>query len=150
MDRQFNIAYSDIIDRCTKLSAFEAKEAVASDGSSNFTAVRITEKDHTAIIAYIEEGAHIVEARLSNIFSLNSEYGETGAVWTIMDDTRRRNAGAAGGFVKSTKEALAAFTLSRWLEEKKPETAKIYANMFKDLADAAVRIIATKTKPQRP
>lgn len=160
MDITITLPYNDIISRATMLSAFEAKEAVAPDGSKNFSDVRITAKEHTALQNYIQEGASIIEARLAKNFHITSSITttinngittDTGLQWVLHDETTRRDNGNSDGtLIRSVKEALVCFTLARWFENKLEKTAKTYSGMFADLSDSACRIIITKRKPSRP
>ena len=154
-DITITLPYNDIITRATMLSAFEAREAVAPDGSKNFSGVRITEKDHTALKAYIKEGASIIEARLAKNFDIISTITtssdiETGLQWVLRDETSRRADDSSTSLIRALIEALVCFTLSRWFENKLEGTAKSYSGMFADLSDSACRIIITKRKPSRP
>jgi hypothetical protein len=156
MNTTIQFEYTPIIERATMLSAFEAKQAVNTNGESMFEDVRITEKDAPALKAYIDEGAKLLEAQLASSFTIDSTDDSdptatpptpaTKIIWTFTDiDTRRATLDAA----KFT-EAIVCFTLSRWCENKIQGTAQSYAAMFKDLAAAAVKIAKTKRKPQRP
>ena len=141
------LAYSDILQRATMLSAFEAKQAINAEGESMFSDVRIYEKDHSALIAYIKEGAKLLESKLATAFTIDSTASTTAITWAFTDniDTRRVNITA-----DKFTEAIVAYTLARWLENKIPNTAKSYVAMFQDLSDAAVKTAKTKSKPKRP
>lgn len=150
------LAYSDILQRATMLSAFEAKQAINAEGESMFQDVRIYEKDWSALNVYIREGAKLLEAKLATAFTIDSTDDAdptttpptpaTKIIWTFTDLDTRRTALSADKFT----EAIVAYTLARWLENKIPNTAKSYVAMFQDLSDAAVKTAKTKSKPKRP
>jgi len=146
MDKTITLTFADIIQKATMLSAFEAKQSVNTDGESHFNDVRIYDKDHTAIKAYITEGAKLIEANLATAFTINSTTEEDTITWLFTDIDTRRTTLTPDKFT----EALVAYTLARWLENKIPNTAQAYVAMYKDLADAAVKTAKTKRKPQRP
>lgn len=156
MDTTVNLVFEDITKRATMLSAFEAKQAINADGESMFGDVRIYSKDHEAITAYIQEGAKLLEAKLATAFTIDATDDAdpsttpptppTMIIWTFTDLDTRRTALSADKFT----EAIVAYTLCRWLENKIPNTAKAYVAMFQDLSDAAVKTAKTKSKPKRP
>lgn len=156
MDKTINLTYSSIIERATMLSAFEAKQAINSNGESMFGDVRIYSKDHDAIKTYIREGAKLLEARLASTFTIDATDNAdptttpptpaTMIVWTFTNIDTRRTTLNADKFT----EAIVCYSLSRWLENKIPNTSKAYSAMFNDLADAAIKITKTKRKPSRP
>lgn len=146
MDKTINLIYSSIIERATMLSAFEAKQAINANGESMFGDVRIYAKDHDAIKTYIREGAKLLEARLASVFTIDQTESSTQITWTFTDIDSRRTELKADKFT----EAIVCYSLSRWLENKIPNTSKAYSAMFQDLADAAIKITKTKRKPSRP
>jgi len=146
MDKTVTLVFATITERAAMLSAFEAKQAVNTNGESMFSDVRIYSKDNEAIKTYIIEGAKLLEARLASSFTIDSTTGENGITWTFTDLDTRRTELKADKF----QEALVCYILTRWLENKIPNTAQAYNAMFKDLSEAAVKITKTKRKPQRP
>lgn len=140
------ITFDSIIKRAEMLSAFEAKQSVGANGESMFSNVRIYEKDYGAIKTYIKEAASIIEAMLAATFAIDASETALGIVWRIADTTSRRTAMTADKFT----EAIVCHVLNRWMENKMPKAAESYAAMFKDMADAAVRVTKTKRKPARP
>jgi hypothetical protein len=156
MDKTVQLVFADITERATMLSAFEAKQAINTNGESMFSDVRIYDKDHDAINTYIREGAKLLEAQLASTFTVDATDDAdptttpptpaTMIVWTFTDiDTRRTTLNA-----DKFKEAIVCYVLSRWLENKIQNTAQAYTAMFKDLSDAAIKITKTKRKPARP
>ena len=152
MNKTATFDFAAIIKRAAMLSAFEAKQAVNTNGESMFADVRIYSKDNEAITAYIREGAEMLEAMLATTFTIDVTDDATPTTpatkitWTFTDLDPRRTDINADKFT----EAIVCYTLSRWLDNKIPKTAQAYTAMFKDLSEAAVKITKTKKKPQRP
>ena len=144
------IPYSEPLERCKMLSAFEAREST--NGADLYDSVRITQKDEQAIRAYIVQAAELLEARIGIVLEEEGDYSNASQVtWNVHEDAARRSTGATGkSFVKAAQEAMVAFAMSRWLETKVQQSSASYKGMWADLSEAAVRIIKTKRKPTRP
>jgi len=147
-----NFAYSDIQEQCKKLAAFDANQAHTSEGDSLFDLVRIADRDMVVISDYITQAFHIIESSINNLLTEEGNHdikNETYS-WNFKDDVARRKTGTNNAFTTAATEAITMYALSRWMENKLPDNAKMYNDHFTTALNTAVRIIKIKAEPTRP
>lgn len=92
------IKYQDIIDRCEKLSSFEADGKVDANGKSRYLDIHINEVDKLLITDYIKQAQALLEERMEKVIRSTDSYiyeppadAETayfcGAFYDIVPDT---------------------------------------------------------------
>ena len=138
-----NIKYQDIIDRCEKLSAFEADGKVDTNGESRFLEIHINEVDKLLVEDYIKQAQEILEERIDRMIS-DIEEGSDGFTWKLRTDTRWNEAKT---FIKHITEAIVAYTMAAWLRGRLDDRVAFYEGLYANTLAMAVKNIFTKQAP---
>ena len=137
------IKFTDIIGRCTLISAFDARESITGSGESNYKQMRITTQEDELLKTYIGQGANFIESKLTGILGV-----ATTATDSISFNLMSTDRGAGESTIKrSISETIVAYTLQRWYEDKSPDKSKAYNALFTDMLEATKAIAYRKTHP---
>ena len=137
------ITFKDIIDRCTLISAFDARESITGSGESNYKQMRITTQENELLKTYIGQGANFIESKLTGILGVATTATDSISFNLLSTD---RSAGE-NTIKRSISETIVAYTLQRWYEDKSPDKSKAYNALFTDMLEATKAIAYRKTHP---
>lgn len=73
---EVKIKYQDIIDRCEKLSSFEADGKFDANGESRYLDIHINEVDRLLVMDYVKQAQSILEERIERMIENIEDYGE--------------------------------------------------------------------------
>lgn len=71
---EIKIRYEDIIERCEKLSSFEAEGKVDANGKSRYLEIHINEVDKLLITDYIKQARYAIEERISKMITWRDDF----------------------------------------------------------------------------
>lgn len=141
----------DLINRCEQLSSFESEGKVDEAGQSRYLEIHINEVDKLLVRQYIEQARNILEERLSKMIeSVEDNAGKEndkdapGFTWHIRTDTRWKESTTFGRHIK---EAIVAYAMSSWLNDKLPNRVAFYDSVFAASTEMAVKNVFKKQSP---
>ena len=148
---EIRFEYEDLINRCEQLSSFESEGKVDAAGRSRYLEIHINEVDKLLVQQYIEQARNILEERLSKMIqSVEDDAGKEedkgipGFTWHIRTDTRWKESTTFGRHIK---EAIVAYAMSSWLNDKLPNRVAFYDSLFTASTEMAVKNIFKKQSP---
>lgn len=166
MSSTIKYAYSEAIERCEMLSAFESRNAVDANGESLYEMVKIVAQDKDLLTAYLATSARLLEEMFSPVVT-ESAYVDR-AVAEVMDaegnvtapekipgftmvldrDEERWSAGRRD-FVRYLTESLSSYAMWQWLMDKLPERANVYGELWQQMSAATVNALHRLGAPRK-
>ena len=142
---EVEIKYKDIVDRCEKLSSFEADGRYDANGGSRYLEIHINKVDEQLIQQYILQARAILEERMERMIDSIEDVGN-GFVWTIRTSARWSGIKT---FTKHVNEVLVSYAMAAWLRGKLDDRVPFYEDMFNTILAMAVKNIFTKQPPKK-
>lgn len=140
----YEFSYSGVVARCKMLSSFEGRDYVGDSGDSLYLRVKLTDQEDPLLIGYLDEAARRMEERVSRMV-LASEYTDTGFTWTLRTEETRWNVNR--DLDRHISEALAAYAMARWLEDRKPSRVEMYRSLWEGSSAMAEMSLYRKNPP---
>ena len=167
---EITIDFNDALQRCRMESAFIGKTAelnandqlrYATDDEvysrhylGKFDIVRIRNGDQPLIMTYIREGANKLEAAWREYLSENGHHTSDTVVWQFKDhDEQPRQPSLFNPFQNNDpswlagtiEDILAAYALTRWLNDKLPDLASTYLQRYENTLATITLSLAANT-----
>lgn len=141
---ELTIKYKDIIERCEKLSSFEADGKADANGESRYLELHINKIDELLITEYISQARQTLEERMERMIESITD-DSISFTWSIRTDTRWKQNSTFG---KHVAESIVSYAMAQWLKGKLDERAAFYENLHANMLALAVKNIFTKQAPQ--
>lgn len=133
------------MERCRRLSAYEGREAKGGDEGSLFKSVVLTEQDEALFIGYFKEGCDLCSDMIGS--RLKDDGYEVDEKGVTFDFDGRIASRARKGFGNALCEALTAYGMHKWLENKLPDRSESYKNMWEQMIHLCVKAALLRPKP---
>ena len=138
------IYYEEIYDKCRDLSSAEGRRIMDAEGKSLYEAVHLTAQDKPLVFTMADEAASMVQAALRYAIT-DIAYDPDGGTITFVEGNalnKRSNAD------KLMLEALSAYVMMRWLDDKSRERSDAYKLIYENMLAAYVRTAYSKQAPK--
>ena len=142
---EIKIKYNDIIDRCEKLSSFEADGKYDSNGQSRYLEIHINEVDKQLVQQYVLQARAILEERMERMID-NIQDVSDGFEWTIRTNTRWNGLNT---FTKHVNEAIVSYVMAAWLKGRLDDRVAFYETLHANTLAMAIKNIFTKQPPRK-
>lgn len=128
------INYSDIFEKAQMFSSFEGGRLYDGNGETLFPVVNITDQDSDLISEYSKQAVNQIASTLR--FAIDSTT-ITDSVYTltfVTDTALNTNRNTT----QHIQEAIVAYVMEKWLENKSPERSASYKQIFTDMLGTLV------------
>ncbi len=166
MSSTIKYEYSEAIERCEMLSAFEGRNAVDANGESLYEMVKIVAQDKDLLMAYMGTSARLLEESFAPVVT-ESTYVDVavaevkdadGNVTTpeqipgftmVLDRDEERWSAGKRDFERYLTEALSSYAMWQWLMDKVPERANVYGELWQQMSAATTNALHRLSAPRK-